>query len=39
MSTALTIARRRRVRTAWEGGALMGTGWATFAGAVGDNRE
>lgn len=26
-------------RQPWQGGALMGAGWATFAGAVGDNRE
>lgn len=26
-------------RHPWRGGALMGVGWATFAGAVGDNRE
>ena len=26
-------------RQPWLGGALMGAGWATFAGAVGDNRE
>lgn len=26
-------------RQPWLGGALMGAGWATFAGSVGDNRE
>jgi AraC-like DNA-binding protein len=30
---------RRRARTPWHGGALMGAGWATFSGAVGGNRE
>lgn len=39
MSVAPTPLDRRRPRTPWRGGALMGAGWATFAGAVGDNRE
>ncbi len=26
-------------RQSWRGGALLGAGWATFAGEVGDNRE
>lgn len=39
MSAELTPLDRRRPRTPWRGGALMGAGWATFAGAVGDNRE
>lgn len=39
MSEEPTALDRRRPRTPWRGGALMGAGWATFAGAVGDNRE
>ena len=39
MSADLIPLDRRRPRTPWRGGALMGAGWATFAGAVGDNRD